>query len=705
MSNPRFALPLSTLVLLVACNQVNSALSRGGEEKAADSNTEVVDAKAPPAPAVAAPPAPTGPASVDELLGLVHDGAASYVIFKAPDALLSLAETTASTFEQPLTTLVGATSPTDLSRLTESFALFKHGVADAKEALAKSGTDLARGIVVTSTSLSDDDTVITFSASSGEAAKGLLAALKIPDAATIECQPTAARPGYVTCAKDQATLATYKPGDGKAARTRLGAALPAVALDDLALFGYVTDGDVHFGLDKPAGGATFHLSAPPDARELVTTLAPGPADLLKFAPAGTGFMWMKLDLDELKKKGMNDIPPPFSATVSAFTGEVLFGGSADPAALQARFGFSDTSTLAPLADLAVAFGGPAIHNKPIPDVPGSKVSFKAENVEVGAVKVKALHFGASGVPQAKTLADQLGLSLDAWVFPAEGTLAAVVGADASKVGLIKAAASSDATIAALPPALAASLRAGEVGFVGHVPLDGLQSPALLKLLDSALATVPGYSSANARSALGVVASLSSTTVWISEHANTGVIHFALQSIGNTTDDEGKEALAAAASADPVKAFADLATKYPSSPRLAAYQTRAGQGGAGALVGGSAPALLLAAGGMAAFFRSSVDAPPPPVVVEAPVAEPPKPEKTEPAKTETPKTETPKTETPKTETPKTETPKTETPKTETPKTETPKTETPKTETPKTGGIKIDTTKVEPRVPPKRVGIEK
>ncbi|MDC0666625.1 hypothetical protein [Nannocystis radixulma] len=697
MSNPRLSLSLSTLVLLVACNQVTSS------EKAAETKTDApAEAKAPPAPTAPAPAAPTGPATVDELLGLVQDGTASYVVFKAPDSLLALAETAASTFEQPLTTLVTATSPDKVSTLTENFALFKHGVADAKAALAKAGTDLARGIVVTSTSLSGgDDTVVTFSASSAEAAQGLLAALKIPDAATAVCQAVATRPGYVTCAKDQATIAAYKPADGKTARTRLNAALPAVAVDDLAFFGYVADGDVHFGLDNPAGGATLHVSAPPDAKDMFTTLAPGQAELLRFAPPGTGFMWMKLDLDELKKKGLNEVPPPFSATVGAFTGEVLFGGSADPAALQARFGFSDTSSLAPLADLAVAFGGPMIHNKPIPDVPGSKVSFKAENVSVGTDKVKALHFGASGVPQAKALAEQLGLSLDAWVFPAEGTLAAVVGADAKSVGLVKAAANSEATIAALPPALAQSLRAGEVGFVGHIPLDGLQSPALTRLLDSALASVPGYNPANARSALAVVAPVSSTTMWVSEHQNTGVIHFAVQTIGNTTDEEGKAALAAAASADPVKAFTDLAAKYPNSPRIAAYQTRAGQGGPGALIGGSAPALLMAtAAGYAMFSGTSMsgtgDAVVPPPVVEAPKVEEPK--KEEPKKEE-PKKEEPKKEAPKTETPKTETPKTETPKTETPKTETPKAETPKTETPKTGGIKIDASKVEK---PKRVG---
>src|SRR5690606_35412210 len=128
------------------------------------------------------------------------------------------------------------------------------------------------GVVVASTSLSGDDVVVSFSASSPEAAKTLLTDIKWPEAESAVCQATPSRPGYVTCSKDQATLGAYKPADGKTARTRLSAALPAVDLDDLALFGYVADGDVHFGAAYPAGSATFHLSAPPDAKDALASL-------------------------------------------------------------------------------------------------------------------------------------------------------------------------------------------------------------------------------------------------------------------------------------------------------------------------------------------------------------------------------------------------------------------------------------------------
>jgi hypothetical protein len=424
-------------------------------------------------------------------------------------------------------------------------------------------------------------------------------------------------------------IAAYKPGDAAALRGKAEAAMPAVKLDDLAMVGYFADGNAHAGLSTVAGGAVLHVSAPPDAQEMSDALKPGAADLLKFVPPGTGFVWMKLDMDELKKKNpnMQDVPPMLAGPVAAFTGEVLFGGSSDPAALQARFGFTDTSTLAALAELASGFLCPMVPKK-IPDLPGSRLACDSKQLTFEAEKTKALHFSASGIPQAKTLADQFGLSLDAWMFAAEGTLAAVVGTDQKGVTRVRAPGAVDATLAALPPALGSALRDGEVGFVMHVPVDSLQSPALGKLLDDSLKSLPGYSPALARTALGIVGPLSSMTMWVSEHGGASVIHFGVQTIGHTGDEEGKAALAAAASADPGKAFAELATRYPSSPRLAAYQARAGQGGAGAIVGSSAPALLLAAGAFSAFMTRDVMVDGQlagPVAVEAtPPVEPPPP---------------------------------------------------------------------------------
>lgn len=607
----RKPLPLCTLALLTACNQLPAALSGGGGEDkpAADTKVEAkTDANAAtPPPATAVPVvAPTGPATLDDLLALVHEGAPNYIVFKSPDTLVGIAESAATSFELPLTALVNAVAPARSGELTQGFSIFKTGLGEARAALATAGTDLARGVVLSESPTNRDKPLLAFSAASPDAAKNLLVALKMPNAAAYTCAAAPARPGYVACGEDAAVIAAYKPGDAKALRGKAEAALPAVTLDDLALVGFFADGNAHAGLSTAAGGAVLHVSAPPDAQEMSDTLKPGPADLLKFVPPGTGFVWMKLDMDELKKKnpGMQDVPPMLAAPVAAFTGEVLFGGSSDPAALQARFGFTDTATLAALAELASGFLCPMVPKK-IPDVPGSKLACDARALTFEAEKTKALHFSASGVPQAKTLADQLGLSLDAWMFAAEGTLAAVVGADDKGVTRVRAPGTVDATLAALPPALGGALKAGEVGFVMHVPVDSLQSPALGKLLDDSLKTLPGYNPALARTALGIVGPLSSVTMWVSEHGGASVIHFGVQTIGHSGDEEGQAALAAAASADPAKAFAELAAKYPSSPRLTAYQARAGQGGAGAIVGSSAPALLLAAGAFSAFMTRGV----------------------------------------------------------------------------------------------------
>ncbi|HEY8376728.1 MAG TPA: hypothetical protein VIK91_09580, partial [Nannocystis sp.] len=494
MTKSRLPLSLSTVVLLIACNQVTSALTMGGQEQAPAAAAGATDSKAAPTdPAPPHPPTavPSAPASIDDLLSLVHEGTGSYAIVRTPDTILAAAETVAATIERPLVTFVAATRPDKVAEMTQNFSQFKTSVAEARTALSQAGTDLKRGIVVTSTRPGAEEPVLVFTASSPEAAKNLFSALKVPSAAEMTCQVVAARPGYVACSKDAEVLAAYKPGEAATPRHRLSTALPGVSIDELAVAGYVVDGDAHFGFAQQADGFTFHMSAPPDAREMFTTLTPGQADLLRFAPPGTGFVWMKLDTAELKKKS-GDIPPPLVATADAFTGEVLFGGSANPPAIQTRFGFSDTTAVGALTDLAIAFGGPYLHNKPLPDFPGSKVTFKAETLSLGTDKARALHFAVSGVPDFKTIADTLGLTLDAWVYPAENTLAAVVGVDSKRVAEVKAAAGADATLATLPAPLATSLRAGEVAMITHIPLDSLQSPELVKLFDTILAKSPGY---------------------------------------------------------------------------------------------------------------------------------------------------------------------------------------------------------------------
>jgi hypothetical protein len=151
----RKPLPLCTLALLTACNQLPAALSGGGGEDKPATDTKVeakteTTATPTPTPAPTAMPvvAPTGPATLDDMLALVHEGAPNYIVFKSPDTLVGIAESAATSFEVPLTALVNATAPGRAAELTQGFTLFKSGLGEARAALAQAGTDLARGIVL-----------------------------------------------------------------------------------------------------------------------------------------------------------------------------------------------------------------------------------------------------------------------------------------------------------------------------------------------------------------------------------------------------------------------------------------------------------------------------------------------------------------------------------------------------------------------------
>ncbi len=690
MTKPRRLLTSLCLVpVLAACNQLPAALSGGGgEEKTADAKTDGAKkqeaGKTPDAPATAVP-MPTGPATTDDLLGLVDSAGRDYVVLKTPDTFLQLAETAISTFEAPALALAQANPEgNNAAEISQGINVARTTIAAAKVAMAQAGINLSRGVVVSETSAGEDP-VIVFTATDAAAAKNFLTSVKLPDAESMTCQPVSARAGYVSCSKNQAALAAYKPGEAAAVRAKLDASLPGVVLDEAAAFAHVDEGKVDLALSSPAGALVFHVGAPPDAREVFKGLAAGQADLLRFVPAGTGFIWGRLDVVNAKNTGLD--LGPFASVVDGLSGEFLFGSSSDPAALQARVGHKDTAQLAALLELGYNLVKAQIPSK-IPDLTGARLSSELVDLTFGADKTKALHFAVSGVSQAKPISESLGMGLDAWVFAAEGTLALVLGPDAKGVVNVRAPGAVDATLTSLPADLARGLRAGEVAMVAHVPFDGLQSPALLKLADDSLKSVKGYNPNLARTALKLFSPLSSGTVWITEHGDSGVFHFSVQTIGHTADEEGKAALLAAASPDPVAAFGELAKKYPSSPRLASYNLRAGQGGSGAIVAGAAPALFaLGAAGFFLFRSMPPDALTP--VMVPPVLEP--------APVEDPKKEEPKKEEPKKTEPKKTEPKKEEPKKEEPKKEEPKKEEPKKEEPK----KVGPLKAEPSTP-KRVG---
>ena len=624
----------------LACQQVKDLVGGKTDEKTdapattatppADGKTDVVAVTPPPTTAM-----PLPMATLDSLLALVHaDGTGPYAIVRQPTALLDLGDEAIKFYDGPVQTLVTLLGTPEIA---SGFAVAKTGLGEFRSKLAASGVDLGRGVVFTQTGAGSSTSVLLVSAAQADSVKGLMTALGLPGADKTVCKAIDAAPGFVGCADAEATLAAYKPGDAARRRQAAEAGLPGVKLDDLSVLGFSPDdGGVHVAMAMPAGLGVVHVGLPAggnDVKDAMAVLEPGPATTLRFAAPGTGFVWARADMAELKRRtpDLGSAPPPFDAIVNQWNGEMFFGGSSDPAAMQVRLGLGDAKPAAAALATAAKQFGPMVP-KSIPGLPASKVTFESVDVTFGAELTRAIHVAVGGLDQASIVTQLLGLTPDAWLFAVDGSLAFAVGADSKSVARMVGAASADATIATLPPAVAEDLRANKASFVMHMPLDALQGPTLRKALESALKNVPNFKPEQARSTLAMLSPLSSGTLWITEDKGVGVVHMAIQGIGHTSDEEGKAALAAAVAVagggDPATLFGELVTKFPNSPRLSAYQTRAGSNGAGVLTGSAVGGMALSGAIAWTYFLGvankalaaeiGVPTTPPPVV------EPPKP---------------------------------------------------------------------------------
>ena len=698
----------------LGCQQVQELINGKTEEKKVETPV-TPPVVAPVAPVVVAPTAMPVPVpekhavTLDELLGLVHaDSTSEFAVVRSPGSLLDLGDEAFKFYDGPVQTLVGLLGAQEVA---SGFAAAKAGLANARTQLASSGIDLTQGLVVTQTAAGKGSAVFVVVADKPEGVKGLLTALKLPGAEKTVCQTVAAAPGHVACADSEAVLKAYKPGDGKKRHDTAAAALPGVNLDELAVLFYSPDnGGMHMGATTPAGAGVVHIgmaAGNKDMKDVLAGLEPGPSTMLRFVQPGAGFVWARTDMVELKKQPqLAMVPPPFDAVTNGWSGELLFAGSSEPAALQLRLGLGDTKA----AEAMIKAGVDAVKKMVPTTVPGldkSKLKLDMVELKVGTETVQAAHLGLTGVEQAPTLRHLVGLGLDAWMFAAEGSLAIAFGPDAANAGKLVAQSSVDATLASLPQLLAEDLRANQVSFVVHSPLDALQGPSMRKGLDAVLKNVAMYKPDQARSALAMLAPISSGTVWMTEVNGIAVVHLAVQGVGNTTDEEGKAALAAAVAVagggDPAVLFGELVTKYPGSPRLAAYQARAGSNGPGVLIGSAIGGMALS-GAMAFTILNNMVNPNlatelgvPPPVVEKPVEKKPDPVKTEPVKTDPVKTDPVKTDPVKTDPVKTDPEKTDPVKTDPVKTDPVKTDPVKTDPVKTDPVKTDPVKTDPKKP--------
>jgi len=626
---------------LTACQQIQE-LTGGKKDEPPVTTPDTKTATPPPVaqpvvppPAIEVPEASLPHGTLDALLALVHaDSTGPFFVVRHAGVILDYGDSAVKFFEAPaqaLKPLMGA----DVAKFDTNFAKFKAGLVEARAKLTGSGVDLSMGAVITRTGAGSDSTVIIVSAAKPEVVKDLLVAFKLPDAEKTVCKSLEAQ--YVGCADSEAALTAFKKGDPAKRRGTAEAGLPGIKLDDLNVLGFIPeDGGVHMGLSTPPGQVVMHVGLPAEAtdvKDVTAVLNPATPALLRFARPGSGFVWASVDTGEIKKQNPEfaNPPPPLLPFVNNWTGELMFAGLADPASLQMRFAVADTKALAESIDAAAKLAGPQVP-KSIPEMEGSAITFETVDVTFGSETTKAVHAAVTGLPQLAVLQAAVGLSFDVWAFAAEGSLGAVVGADAKNIGRAAGTANADAVLASLPSAVAEDLRAGRASMVMHVPVDALQGPTLRKVLDAALKKVPQYQPELVRNALAMASPLSSGTIWITEANGKAVLHVGVQSIGNDVQEEGKAALAAAVAvaggADPATVFGEMATKYSSSPMLFAYQTRAGTNGPGVL-SGSAVAGMVAAGALAfTLFMPGMANPdfakdvgvvvPPPVPVTPPV---------------------------------------------------------------------------------------
>ncbi|MGB1277117.1 MAG: hypothetical protein ACPG77_15340, partial [Nannocystaceae bacterium] len=418
------------------------------------------------------------------------------------------------------------------------------------------------------------------------------------------------------CADNKGALDKYK-ADGDSAKHRAAAqeALPGVSLDDANVIAHFKENKapVYLAMTTPPGTAMVHVSLPREDKEVKEGLAllhPGGGNLLRYAQPGSGFMWVNISTDQLKK--MPDLkggPPQAKAIVDNMSGEFFFGGAEKPASLQMHVGMSDTGPAAGLIEFA-AMAAKGQVPPSIPDLPGSKLTFETIDLDVGGHKAKAIHLGLAGVPEVDAFTKLADFKADGWMYAAGDAMSMVVGTDEEGINTIESAEpgmSADTKIT-MPKPLVEGLEKGQVSMIFHLPVDALQGPALRGLVDAGLKGVPDVSPELANAFLDLAAPISSGTMWLTESENHAVAHMAVRGIGHTATDEGREALTAArrvlGGEDGATVYTALTHKFPQTSHTAAYKTRSGIGGAASLAA-SGVGLAVGAGVLTYSFFSGV----------------------------------------------------------------------------------------------------
>lgn len=609
---------------------------------------EAPEAGTPPAPAPTPAPAPAGegslattvaamietetsyPAALDPLLDLVPAGSPVMVVVRDLDDLLALTSTTLGALDAPMRAMAkaaGGDASTEVAQVLDGHRTLK---------AAFGGPDLTvdAGLVVASVG---GKGVVIYGTSKPDALPTLLRSMgaegdDMPD----ECKAVDGVAGYGVCAADAATLAAYAPGKAAAAlRATLSERLGSRAVERANVLAHVAQDPspsdhVTFAVATTPGLVHFTagLTRAPD--ELGRFLGTGPSPSLGLLAPGSGFYWGKLDPAALAASPTAS-EPFVGNVIKTLTGEMMLGALADPSAVVMLAGVTDPAPAAGLVALAGMQAGSL--PKTLPDGTGLEVAM--ETLTVAGKSAQALHATLTPKGEQAELFKTMGIAPEGWLFSAGGYAGVVFGAGKGAVEKIAAhpgSGMSPEAVRMLPKPLAEGLVDGEVALAIHLPIDGLQSPRMIETFEKVAAQIPtddlppGVSPAQVMSlARAAIAPVSGLSVWMAPPKDRFTIDVALSLLGDARTEEGKAVLDAmtrvAAGGDAAAAWGELATRFPTSDRLVAYQARAGTRADASLASVAVLGVLGAAAAFSLFATRSVAAAPMVGYMEEPAPSP------------------------------------------------------------------------------------
>lgn len=593
------------------------------------------DTKAPIAtpttPVVARPPAaiPTMPA-IEPLLDLVASSSDVFVVTRAPldfvDGLGGIVLGGKTAWTRVLDAVADPARPggdAGIRKLLNEFDALR-------TTLVSTGLHLDKGIVVSGRS-GGGQAVLVLAADDVETLpKILLTFDPTPDGDPMRCKALPDHAGWVACGTHSGALEEYQPGKGGAAlAASLTADLGANAMTSLNLVARApvegTPGTMAMHTTGGVLQADF-VGAPLAAFAEID--APGPATALSLIAPGGSFLWVRYDVEAALRKA-KEVPAMAAGMVRALSGEVLISGVAGVPGIAMLVGLNDPTPIAGLIPMASLAKDKL--PKTLPD--GSAMAFTVEEADDGSGgKIQVARLTIDPVGEMAAIRDQLGWKTEVVAFVTKQFFAIGLGTSTAlipEVAKASATGASEALLAGLPAGLASDLTEGKASFVMHWELDGLHAPGVREQFSAALATLPvGSVPAGVvlDAAYAAAAPLSSISTWSSSGASGVVVHVAFRGFGDTSSDEGKAAATArvdvaSAKRDAATAYGALVTAYPSSPRLAAYRARAGQGTTGAATEAAAVAGVLSAIAIPAIVKYRAASAKPPIATPAPAPAP------------------------------------------------------------------------------------